>query len=80
MSFNEWLDTLITEKGLDTDEVFEVEGEQGTNLIPLECVIDAIKEASYAERMAIKVELARLDFLNRNILPYFRHLAQAIAI
>lgn len=80
MSFNKWIDTLIEEKGFDTDKIIEVEGASGTNYIPLECLIDAIKTAPAHERQAIKTMIVRLDFLNQDIMGYFRHLAQAIAI
>ena len=80
MTFNEWLDTLVEEKGYDTEEIFEVMGASGMNLIPLGCVLDAIKDAPEHERQAIKTVVVRLDFLNQDIRGYFRHLAQAIAL
>lgn len=80
MTFNKWLDTLVEEKGFDTDEIIEVEGRSSANWIPLECLLEAIKEAPEHERQAIKTVIVRLDFLNQDIMGYFRHLAQAIAI
>lgn len=80
MTFNNWLDTCVEEKGFDLDEIIEVEGPSGTNFIPLECLIEAIKGAPEQERQAIKTVIVRLDFLNQDIRGYFRHLAQAIAI
>ena len=41
--FIKWLNTFNTEKGLDLDEILEVEGPSGVNIMPLEVVIDAIK-------------------------------------
>ena len=82
MTFNEWLDTLVEEKELDTEAIFEVPGksEYGTNYIPLGCVIEAIKAAPKHEQAGIKTVLVKIDFCNGNVIDYFRHLAQAIAI
>lgn len=80
MNFNKWLDTLIEEKGYDTDEILEVSGPSGTNLIPLECLIAAIKEAPVVERKDIHAMLVHIDFVNGDCLGYLQHLAQAIAV
>lgn len=80
MTFNKWLDTLVDEKGLDTEMIYEVEGASGTNFIPLGCVIEAIKTTTKGEQIAIRNNLIRIDFCNGNISNYFKHLAQAIAI
>ena len=45
MKFEKWLDTLVSEKGLDLDHTFEYNGPvYGMNMIPLESVIEQIKE------------------------------------
>ena len=80
MEFNRWLDTLVLEKELDTDQVFEVEGESGANFILLGCVVDAIKNTSRFEQVRIKDALVWLDFHNGDVSDYFRHLSQALAI
>ena len=80
MKFSKWLDTLVEEKEIDVETVFNVDGKSGTNHIPLACVIDAIKQTSTQEQMKIKDMLVRIDFVNGNIIDYFRHLAKAIAI
>ena len=80
MRFNEWLDTFIQEKGLDTEKVFEVNGPiWGINFIPCAVVIEHIKIASKDERDAIKTMIVKLDFVNADIMDYFKHLAKAIA-
>lgn len=78
--FEKWLDTLISEKGIDTETVLEVSGTSGANFIPLECLISTIKQAPKHERDGIKTMLVKIDFVNGSILDYFRHLARAIAI
>lgn len=80
MTFSKWLDTLIEEKGYDTEDLIEVQGPSGLNVIPLECLIDAIKAAPAHEQAGIKAMIVRLDFRNADIMGYFRHLAQAIAV
>ena len=79
MRFSTWLDTLVTEKGLDTEHLITVEGPSGENIIPLGCVLDAIKATSKREQEGIRTMLVKLDFRNAPILPYFEHLAKAIA-
>lgn len=81
MTFEKWLKTFIAEKNIDLELILEVEGpELGTNLIPVEVLIDAICSAPRVEREAIRKMMIRIDFMNGNILDYFRHLAKAIAL
>lgn len=78
--FNKWLDTLIAEKQLDQDHVFEVDGASGLNCIPLAVVIEHIKITSREEQKQIKNILVRIDFVDGDLMHFFRHLAQALAI
>lgn len=81
MTFNEWLDTFISEKDLDLEQVFEVEGpDWGTNYIPARVVVEHIQIASPAEQMEIKNMLVKIDFHNGDVMDFFKHLAKAIAI
>jgi hypothetical protein len=50
------------------------------NYIPLNCLIDAIKNTSNNEQNNIKSMLVKIDFYHKDVLHYFKHLAQAIAI
>ena len=77
--FEKWLDRFVDEKDLDRGHVFEVEGTQW-NLIPLEVVLEHCAIAPDEEQAAIKEMLVKLDFHNADVLGYFEHLAQAIAI
>ena len=79
-SFIKWLNTFNTEKGLDLDEILEVEGPSGVNIMPLEVVIDAIKGAGLIEQLNIHKMLVSLDFKNGNIVHFYAHLAKAIAL
>lgn len=81
MSFNTWLDTFISEKNINLDEAFEVEGPNyGTNYMVIENVVDVIKETSSHEQSEIKNQLIKLDSYNQPIEPFLKHLAQAIAL
>jgi hypothetical protein len=80
MTFTKWLETFTTEKNLDLEQVFAVEGKSGTNHIPLGCVIEAIKSAPSSEQAGIKSMIVKIDFRNGDVCHYFKHLAQAIAI
>lgn len=78
-SFNNYLDTLVQEKGIDPDQQIEVQGPSGLNIMPLSVVLDAIKSTSSQEKKSIRDMLIKIDFQNGDVVDYFRHLAQAIA-
>lgn len=76
-----YLNNLISEKsGFDMETVIEAEGPSGANFMPLSILVDAILAAPAAEQKGIRNMLVRIDFRNGDVLDYFRHLAQAIAI
>jgi hypothetical protein len=77
-SFTTWLKTLIEEKGIQ-DREFSVEGESGTNLIPLMVVAEHILIAPKTEQKRIKSTLVQIDFRNGDVCHFFNHLAKAIA-
>lgn len=80
MQFAQWLDTFVEEKGIDTEDILEVEGASGANWIPVDVLLDTMKATTPGEQAAIKRMIVRIDFVNGNVLDYFKHLAQAIAI
>ena len=75
-----WIDRFVSEKGLDTEHTFEVEGASGPNFIPLAVVIEHIKIATKQEQAQIKNVLVKIDFVNGNAMHFFEHLAKAVAI
>jgi hypothetical protein len=79
-AFERWLDTFIEEKGIDPDDNLEVEGPSGLNIMPIGVLLDAIKAAPAHEQEEIKAMIVQLDFVNARILPYFKHLAKAVAL
>jgi len=81
MTIKNYLNDLISEKsGIDMETLLEVEGPSGWNVMPLQCLVDAILGAPKHEQDGIRKMLVRIDFNNGSVLDYFRHLAQAIAV
>lgn len=78
--FATWLDTFISEKGLDLDHRFDVEGPQwGWNSIPLGSVVDVAKQCDAAEQAKIKDTLVQIDFRGGDAMHFFEHLAKGLA-
>jgi len=79
MNFTKWLNTFVDEKGIDREQIIEAEGPRGMNFIPVECLLQEIIQAPLHEREAIKNMIVKIDFLNGDVMHYFKHLAHAIA-
>lgn len=79
-NFKVWLKTFISEKDIDVDQIIEVEGESGINIIEFNCLLDAILQAPKHEQAQIKNTLVKIDFMNGDVMHFFKHLAKAIAI
>jgi hypothetical protein len=81
MTIKKYLNDLISEKsGIDMETTLEIEGPSGLNIMPLQVLVDAIVQAPANEQKGIRNMLVRIDFNNGDVLDYFRHLGQAIAI
>ena len=78
-NFNNWIDTLNSEKGIDLEQRFEVEGASGTNSFSYGVVVEHIKITTGSEQKAIKTMLVKIDFANGDICDFYRYLAKAIA-
>lgn len=79
-AFARWLRTFLDEKGIDLEQNVTAEGpEWGLNVIPIGCLVDLMIQAPPHEQAGIKNMLVKLDFLNQPIVPYFAHLAKAVA-
>ena len=74
-----YLNDLISEKGLNKETIIEVEGASGTNFIPLGVVVEHILIANSTEQAKIKKTLVKIDFHNGDVMHFFAYLAQAIA-
>lgn len=78
MKFNKWLDALIEKKGIDTEQIiFDGDNDNGVyNLMTLDVVIETIKGCSTGEQMRIKNQLIKIDFVNGDIVNFFKYLAK----
>ena len=78
ISFNNWLDTFIDEKGILLDDTFEID-ENGTfHIFEIGNIVENIKATSQKEQAEIKDMLVKIDFYNGDIVDYFKHLARAL--
>ena len=80
--FATWLDTLIEEKGINTEHIFTIQtdGFWQNHIIPLAVVIEIIKDnISDEERQQILHTLVKIDFINGDIMHFFNYLAAGIA-
>jgi hypothetical protein len=81
VNFTEWLDTFVSEKELDRDHYFEVQGpEWGLNLIPLGCVLEALKGAPAQVQADVKTILVEVDRLDGNVMHFFEFVAKDMAL
>ncbi len=78
--FQGWLNTFLSEKGINMEETLEVEGPSGTNWMPVGVLVSLMNQTSAAEQAGIKAMLVRIDFKNAPVRPYLRHLAGAVAL
>ena len=79
-SFKLWLDTFIKEKELPMDDVFEITKENNLNIFSYKSIYQYILISTPTEKEKIKKTIIKIDFFNGDVLHYFRHLANAIAI
>lgn len=75
-----YLQNLLQQKRIDIETRLEVEGPSGANNMPLQMVVDAINGTSKQEQNQIRKTLVTIDFKNGDVMHYFNHLAQALAI
>lgn len=78
-AFGRWLDTFLSEKGIDMEETLTAEGPSGPNWIPVGCLVTMMKNAPKHEQAGIKTMMVRIDFANAPVRPYLTHLARAVA-
>lgn len=80
MTFKKWFETFISEKGLELDRGFTVEGPSGPNHMTYQNIYDLILQTGAQEQAQIKNMLVKIDFHNGSVEHYFQHLAQAVAL
>ena len=80
LQMREYLETLLEEKGIQLDTPIEVMGASGINLMSVGVVVEHIAIAPKHEQKKIRDILVQIDFKNGDILHFFKHLAQALAV
>lgn len=74
-----WLDTFIKEKNLPMEEVFSIDKNGTYNIMSYKTIYEHILITGENEQQKIKEMIIKIDFLNGDVLKYFRHLGTAIA-
>jgi hypothetical protein len=80
MTFDKWLDVFVAEKGLDTEIVFNAPGDAGTNWVPLGAVVEFVKTLDAPIKAKIKATIVKIDFINGDVLDFFKYMAKGMAI
>ena len=76
MTFEKWFNVFLAEKNLP-EEMWELSAPDGTcHIIGTETVIDHIRMAPARNQAEIRNILINIDFVNRDVNHFFRHLAQ----
>lgn len=85
-NFNQWLDTFIEEKGIETELTFTVTakehpiyGEVINPEISYQAVIEGIKRTFSPElKRQVKNKLVAIDFQNGNVQHFLRYIGQGM--
>lgn len=80
ISFNNWLDTFIDEKGIALDDIFTIEENGEQHIFEIGNIIETIKATTPKEQAEIKDMIVKIDFHNGDVIDYFKHLAKALVI
>lgn len=78
MRFGKWLDTFLSEKGIELDEYLDTYRGEEFRALPVAFVAEHIKIAPPTEREAIKTMLIKIDFKNGDVRDYLAHLGAAL--
>ena len=79
MTFENWLDTFVAEKGIDLEATFQFDNDNGFKIMPYGGVVEAIKTTTGSERASIKNTIVKIDFANGDVLHFFRFLGRGLA-
>ena len=78
-NFKQWLDTFISEKNLPMENTFTIEKNNNLNIMTYKTIYEYMLIANDQEQKKIKDTIVKIDFLNGNVLDFFKHLGNAIA-
>ena len=77
ISFNNWFNTFIEEKGLSDLEI-EFENENGFNIMPIGVIQEFLAYSINEIQQEVKDKLVRMDFCNMNIIHFLEYIARGI--
>lgn len=81
MKFDKWLDTFVSEKGINLDEMFPIERDGKVYVRDYKFVIDALKERfTFEEKELIKKQIVGLDFVNADFKKYFQKVGSSLYV
>lgn len=78
MPFDEWIDTFLSEKGVDMDHIFAVETKKNTHYVDLRVLIENLKVSGPTIQNKVKTTLIQIDFRNGDVMHYLRFLAEGL--
>ncbi len=78
MTFSNWLDTFLEEKGFDKYQTFEHKLETSFHMVDAGCVIDFIKSLDQETQNKIKNTLVQIDFKNGNYLHFIKYISNGM--
>lgn len=79
-AFHKWFETFIDEKDLELDLRFTFEVDGVEHDMGYWSVVEQIREChNPKEQKTIKDTIVKIDFMNGNILHFFRHLGGCMA-
>jgi len=76
--FNQWLNTYIEESNINLNDTFEINKNGTLNIISYGSIVERIKNTTKQEQDKIKDIIVNIDFLNGDILHFFRYLGQSV--
>jgi hypothetical protein len=75
MKFKNWLETMISEKGVDLETDIQIQGHIGLNYNVLIEFLNSLPKHFQAQ---IKQKLVTIDFMNGDIFHFLKHLANGM--
>ena len=76
--FKIWIDTFIEEKDLPMNETITIDNNGTIHIMTYQTIYEHMLIANDKEQKQIKNMIVRIDFMNGNILDYFKHLAKCL--
>jgi len=77
MTFNNWIDTFLEEKGIPQDTILSIETDNGLELVPVKLIVDFIKVTENHTKEQIKKQLVTIDFEAGSVEHFLKHIFKA---